>query len=174
MVPRVGDPATIKSMTTVRRDDRRYFWCEGCGDLTWCRRLATGGWECGGCVEHDLVEFAERDRTERRVRARLEEEMSIDKPITMAERIKTVARRRGYTEDDLHSVCKAREVRLIAEADARAEQRDAQQAIEDEVVAVGRELGLDPAASYQDRCRVFTELARRGHPVAAERYGRPA
>jgi len=159
-------------MTTARRDGRRYFRCEGCGDLTWCRRLATGVWECGGCVEHDLEEFAECDRTERRVRAQMEKEMSMDRPITMAERIAAVAKRRGYSEDDLHSVCKAREVRLLAEAEARDEQRDAQQAIEDEVVAVGRELGLDPAASYQDRCRVFTELARQRHPIAAERYGR--
>jgi hypothetical protein len=98
----------------------------------------------------------------------------MDRPITMAERVAAVAKRRGYCEDDLHSVCKAREVRLIAEAEARAEQRDAQQAIEDEVVAVGRELGLDPATNHWDRCRVFDELARRGHVVAAERYGRPA
>jgi len=95
------------------------------------------------------------------------------RPLTMAERVAAVAKRRGYSEDDLHSICKAREVRLIAEAEVRADQRDAQQAIEDEVVAVGRELGLDPAANYQHRVAVFAELAKRGHPIAAERYGRP-
>jgi ribosomal protein L37AE/L43A len=161
-------------MTTARRDDRRYFRCEGCGDLTWCRRLATGIWECGGCVEHDLVESAERDRTERRIRTQLEEETNMNTGrITMAERERAVARRRGYSADDLASICKAREVRLLAFAEARDEQRAAQQAIEDDVAAVAKELGLDPKI-HADRCRVFTELARRGHPIAAERYGRPA
>jgi hypothetical protein len=159
---------------TIERRDRRYFRCEGCGDLTWCRRLATGVWECGGCIEHDLGEFEERDRTERRVRSRLEETSMDTRPITMAERIKAVARRRGYTEADLADVCKHHEVQILARAEARDEQQRERDAIEADVAAVGRELGLDPAANYHDRCRVFTELARRGHAIAAERYGRPA
>jgi ribosomal protein L37AE/L43A len=163
-------------MTMARRDEnRRYFRCEGCGDLTWCRRLATGIWECGGCVEHDLVESAARDRTERRIRTQLEEETSMNTgPITMAERERAVARRRGYSADDLADICKAREVRLLAFAEARDEQRAAQRAVEDEVEAVGRELGLDPATNYQHRRLVFDELVRRGHPIANERYGQPA
>ena len=161
-------------MTTERRD-RRYFRCEDCGDLTWCRRLATGVWECGGCIEHDLEEFAKSDLTERHIRAQMEKETSMDtRPLTMAERVAVVARRRGYSEDDLHSVCKAREVRLLAHAEALDEQRRERDAIEADVAAVGRELGLDPATNHQHRCRVFDELARRGHAIAAERYGRPA
>jgi hypothetical protein len=89
------------------------------------------------------VEFAERDRTERRIRVQLEEQPNMitrhTGPITMTERVAAVAKRRGYTEDDLTSICEAREVRLIAFAEARAEQRAAQQAIEDEVPAVGRD-----------------------------------
>src|SRR5262249_41266453 len=100
------------SMTMARRDDRRYFRCEGGGDLTWCRRLATGVWECGGCVEHDVAKFAELDRTERRIRAQLEVR-NMDGPITMAERMKAVARRRGYTEADLADICKHHEVQTL-------------------------------------------------------------
>src|SRR5262249_38578081 len=102
------------SMTMARRDDRRYFRCEGCGDLTWCRRLATGVWECGGCVDHDLEKFVEHDRTERRIRAQLEETSMDTGPITMAERVKAVARRRGYTDADLADICKQHEVQTLA------------------------------------------------------------
>jgi hypothetical protein len=93
--------------------------------------------------------------------------------ISMSERQRDVRVRYGFTESDMADPFRRGMVDNISRTEARwaaARERDA---LEAEVAAVGAELGLDPARSYHDRCRVFTELARRGHAVARERYGRP-
>lgn len=94
--------------------------------------------------------------------------------ITMSERRRDVRARYGFTETDMLDPFRRGMVDNISRSEARLAASRERYALEAEVAAVGAELGLDPTRNYHDRCRVFTELARRGHPVAAERYGRPA
>jgi hypothetical protein len=94
--------------------------------------------------------------------------------ITMSERRRDVRARYGFSEADMADPFRRSMVDNISRTEARMAAARTRDALEEEIAAVGRDLGLDPARCYHDRRKVFAELARRGHPIARERYGRPA
>lgn len=164
-------------------------WCSVCGERCACATSFRWSVDCQVCKYlHDLepkvrvqhteaheapaavarlpIWYRTYSRAERPKETTTMRATEDGRAIMMTQREAAVARRYGFTAEDLTEVSRKEFVRNVA---ATEERNAAVDAVESQFNAVGREFGLSPQV-YSERQRIGVILARRGL-LGGETYG---